>query len=90
MSQFHKRGKKKKKTLPLAGGWRSALPCQLQDLPEVNDPQTQCGVIRSDKAPPTLTVLISTIKRIKGSFHSGAYISNVANLKPSLSSLVTS
>lgn len=36
------------------------------------------------QSTPALTVLISTIKRIKGNFHSWAYISNVANLKPSL------
>lgn len=72
----------KKKKSP-GGGWGLGLSCQPQDLPEVNDPQTQCGVIRSDKAAPALTMLISTIKRIKGSFHSWAYISNVANLKPS-------
>ena len=65
MIQFHK---KKKKGPSME--WGSVLSCQRQDLPEVNDLQTQCGVIRSDKAPPALTLLISTIKGIKGSFHS--------------------
>lgn len=58
MSRFHKTSR--------GGG----LSCRAQDLPKVNDPQTQCGVIRSDKAPPDLTALISIIKRIKDSFHS--------------------